>query len=58
VLQARDLDDRIIVAHVRGTLTAPGGPLAGEHEALATVVLVRVDGGCQVAAFHNTLITA
>ena len=56
VLQARALDDRVILAHAKNTLTAPTGPLVGEHTALASVVLVRADDGYHIAAFHNTLI--
>ena len=56
VLQARELDDRVTVAHVRGTLTVPGGPLAGTHDALATVVLARDGDEQRIAAFHNTLV--
>ena len=28
LVQAREVDDRVTVAHVRGTLQVPGGPLA------------------------------
>jgi uncharacterized protein (TIGR02246 family) len=59
VLDARELDDGIILAHVRGNLSVPAGPLAGENEALASIVLVRADGGHhQIAAFHNTLVAS
>ena len=57
VLQARELDERVIVAHVRGTLDAPGGPLAGEHASTITVVLLKHGGEYEITAFHNTLIT-
>jgi uncharacterized protein (TIGR02246 family) len=56
VLQARPLDDRVILVHVRGTLDAPSGPLAGRHSSTATVVLVRRDRDYEIAAFHNTLV--
>jgi uncharacterized protein (TIGR02246 family) len=56
VVQARELDDRVILAHVRATLNAPTGPLAGETDALASVVLVRDGDDHRIAAFHNTLI--
>ena len=56
MLQARPLDDRVILAHVRGTLDAPSGPLAGRHSSTATVVLVRRDRDYEIAAFHNTLV--
>jgi hypothetical protein len=48
---------RVIVAHVRATLDAPGGPLAGEHASIITVVLLKHGGGYEITAFHNTLIT-
>lgn len=58
VLQARELDDRVILAHVTGTLNAPTGPLAGENLALATVVLVSDGEDHRIAAFHNTLVAS
>lgn len=57
VLQARELDDRVILAHARAALSAPAGPLAGEHASTITVVLFKNDDGWDVTAFHNTLIT-
>jgi hypothetical protein len=45
---------------VRATLNVPTGPLAGESDALATIVLVG-DGDSdeyRVAAFHNTLVAS
>jgi uncharacterized protein (TIGR02246 family) len=57
VLQARQLDDRVILAHARCTINAPGGPLAGDHASTITVVLVRRDDEYEIAAFHNTLVT-
>jgi len=57
VLQARELDERVIVALVRGLIDVPGGPLAGEHASTITLVLLNQDEGCQITAFHNTLIT-
>lgn len=57
VLQARELDDSVILAHVRCTIDAPSGPLAGEHASTSTVVLVKRDDQYEIAAFHNTLIS-
>jgi uncharacterized protein (TIGR02246 family) len=57
VLQARELDDRVILAHVRCTMRAPSGPFAGEHASTSTVVLVKRDDQYEIAAFHNTLIS-
>ena len=58
LLKTRELDDGIIVAHVRGTLNAPSGPMAGETNALASLVLVRDGDDHRVAAFHNTVVAA
>ena len=58
VLQARELDDRVVLAHVRGTLNAPTGPLAGETNALASVVVVSDGDDHRIAAFHNTVIAS
>lgn len=57
VLQARELDDRVILAHARCTINAPSGPLAGEHASTITVVLVKQDEQYEIAAFHNTIIS-
>jgi uncharacterized protein (TIGR02246 family) len=56
VLQARELGDRVILAHARATLSVPGGPLAGEHASTMTVVLVKHGDGYEITASHNTLI--
>ena len=56
VLQARELDDRVILAHARCTANAPSGPLAGEHSSTITVVLLKRGDEYEIAAFHNTLI--
>ena len=47
--------DDVIIAVSRNTLTSPGGPLRGTHEAVSTSVLVRNDGDWAIAATHNTL---
>lgn len=57
LMQARRLTDTVIVAHVKNTLNAPTGPLAGEHSAVATLVIVETESGWRIAAFHNTLQT-
>ena len=56
VVKARELDGHLILAHVSATLNVPTGPLAGEHNSLASVVLVSDGGDQRVAAFHNTLV--
>jgi uncharacterized protein (TIGR02246 family) len=58
LLQARELDDGVILAHVGSKLQVPGGPLAGDHEAVGTVVLVPNGDGHRITAYHNTLVAA
>ena len=55
--EARPLADDVILATAVATLRAPGGPLAGEHHAVSTTVLVRNDAGWRATSFHNTLVT-
>jgi uncharacterized protein (TIGR02246 family) len=56
VAGARTLVSGVIIGQVKGHLLAPTGPLAGEHNALATLVLVAQEGTWQIAVFHNTLV--
>lgn len=58
VHQAKRLDDDVILAHIRAALSVPGGPMAGDSQALATLVLVPNGDGHRIAAFHNTLVPA
>src|SRR5829696_6944998 len=51
---ARELSADVILAHSTGVLRVPSGPLAGEHGAVQSLVLVRGDDGWEIAAFHNT----
>lgn len=55
---ARQIADHVVLAHCRATLDSPGGPLAGVHHAVSTVVLVPEAGEWRAVAFHNTLVTA
>jgi len=52
----REIASSVLVAHVKSTLNAPTGPLAGEHRSLFTMVLVQQGTEWQIAAFHNTLV--
>lgn len=52
----RLLSSSVLVGQIRGKLRAPSGPLAGEHDALATLVLVEEGDGWRIAVFHNTLV--
>lgn len=55
-LQARELDGGVVLGQVHGTLSVPAGPMAGEHRALATLVVVPDGEEHRVTAFHNTLV--
>lgn len=57
VLQARAVGDRVVLAHVRATLSAPAGPLAGEHAAIITAVFVKGDDEYEITSFHNALVS-
>jgi hypothetical protein len=41
---------------VSGKLHVPEGPLAGDREAIGTVLLVPDNGEHRIAAYHNTLV--
>ena len=56
VTDVRAIAPGVLVAHAKATLTAPTGPLAGEHGSLFTLVLVQHDNEWRIAAFHNTLV--
>lgn len=56
VAAVRPLRDGVLLAHLRATMTAPGGPLKGTNHALMTVVLTQVQGEWLATAFHNTLV--
>ena len=58
VTHARELADGVLLVHSTGDLSAPAGPMAGEHRARQSLVLARRGpaggGGWEVASFHNT----
>ena len=54
LLRARAIRDDVILAHSTAELTVPGGPMAGTHRAIQTVLLARADGAWRIASFHNT----
>jgi uncharacterized protein (TIGR02246 family) len=56
VAAVRAIAPGILLAHVKSTLKAPTGPLAGEHSSLFTLVLVQDQHDWRIAAFHNTLV--
>ena len=53
----RELAPGVLLGHVKSVLKAPTGPLAGEHSALFSIVLVREGPDWRIAAFHNTQAT-
>jgi uncharacterized protein (TIGR02246 family) len=56
VQQARPLREGVILVHSTAALSAPAGPLAGEHRATQSLVLVSDGAAWQIASFHNTLV--
>jgi uncharacterized protein (TIGR02246 family) len=58
VAGVRSITSTVLVAHVKATLKAPTGPLAGEHNSLFTIVLVQDQNDWWISAFHNTLVTS
>ena len=58
LIQARALSGDVILAHAAGVLRAPSGPLAGEHSAVQSLVLVRGGDEWKIAGFHNTVVAS
>jgi uncharacterized protein (TIGR02246 family) len=54
--RVREIDDGVVLAHIRATLNAPTGPMAGETNALASIVLVEEGDEPRIEAFHNTVV--
>jgi len=54
LLRTRAIGESVVVAHVRARLQVPAGPMAGEHVALFSAVIVRQDEGWRIVSFHNT----
>jgi uncharacterized protein (TIGR02246 family) len=57
VIGARAIAPAVLLAHVKSTLKAPIGPLAGEHGSMFSMVLVQDRDDWCITSFHNTLIT-
>jgi len=56
VASVLEISPMVILAHVKATLKVPTGPLAGEIDALYSIVLVQKGHDWHIAAFHNTLV--
>ena len=56
VVAMRPLAPGVLLAHVKSTLNAPTGPLAGQHNSLFSMVLIEADDRWQIASFQNTLV--
>ncbi len=56
VVGARTLTDDVIIAHVNIVLSVPAGYIAGDHNALQTLIIINQGGVWRVAHFQNTLI--
>jgi uncharacterized protein (TIGR02246 family) len=56
VASVREISPKVLLAHVKATLKVPTGPLAGEIDALYSLVLVQNGNDWHIAAFHNTLV--
>ena len=52
---ARMLSEGVALVHARCVLDAPTGPLAGQHQARFSAVLLSQDGRWQITSFHITL---
>ena len=52
----REISPKVLLAHVKATLKVPTGPMAGEMDALYSLVLVQNGNDWHIAAFHNTLV--
>jgi len=55
-INVRFLSDEVALVHMLSHLSVPGGPRAGEHDALPSMVLARNSGAWRIAAFHNTFV--
>ena len=51
----RRLSEDLAVVHARSVLEAPAGPLAGRHEAILSLVMLRQETTWQITSFHITL---
>jgi uncharacterized protein (TIGR02246 family) len=55
IAEVRRLGDDVALAHLRAHLHIPAGPLAGDHNAVPSLVMVKWQGVWKIAALHHTL---
>ena len=55
--QTRMLRDDVALVHMRAHLSVPEGPMAGEHDALPSIVVTREPDGWKIASLHNTFVS-
>ena len=56
LVSVREISPKVLLAHVKATLRVPTGPMAGEMDALYSLVLVQNGNDWHIAAFQNTLV--
>jgi uncharacterized protein (TIGR02246 family) len=54
----RFLNKTMAIVHAKVELQTPRGSMAGKHNTLTSLVMVREGSHWQVASLHNTLVTA
>ena len=54
----RTLRPQVMLLQMKVALSVPAGKMAGSHNALATVVMVREQAHWRIESLHNTLVTA
>ena len=54
VSRLRQLAPGVLLAHLDARLRVPSGPLAGDIDALPSLVLVLAGGAWHIESFHNT----
>jgi uncharacterized protein (TIGR02246 family) len=53
----RVLRKNVVLVHTKVAMKIPGGPMAGSHNVLASMVMLRDSGEWCVVSMHNTLVT-
>jgi uncharacterized protein (TIGR02246 family) len=55
-LNIRTIADDVVKVHLRANLSVPRGSMAGAHDSLPSMTLVRDSGAWRIASFHNTFV--